>query len=94
MPQVRENRGAAPGNQDGKGGARDERGLPPIQHTGTAISMLSAQENLAFKIDNLALVHSISEQRSLVLFQDRENVLPSRELRLFQGISNRIFVAF
>ena len=77
MLQVRESRGAATGKQDGKGFAGDDRDLPPIQHAGTAISILSAQENLAFKIDNLTVVHSIAEHRSLVLLQDRVNVSPS-----------------
>jgi hypothetical protein len=49
MLHVRESRGAATGKQDGKGFAGDERDLPPIQPAGTAILILSAQENLAFK---------------------------------------------
>jgi hypothetical protein len=94
MLQVRENRGAAPGNQDGKGDARDDRSLPPIQDTGTAISILSAQENLAFKIDNLAVIHSISEHRLLVLLQDREKFFPIVRTTPFAGIPHRIPVAF
>ena len=88
MLHVRESRGAATGKQDGKGFAGDERDLPPIQPAGTAILILSAQENLAFKIDNLAVIHSISEHRLFVLFQDRENVFSSPKLRPFQGILN------
>jgi hypothetical protein len=63
MLQVRENRGAATGNQGGKGFAGDERDLPSIQRAGTAISMFLEQENLDFEIETLAVTHSIWQHR-------------------------------
>jgi hypothetical protein len=63
MLQVRENRGAATGNQGGKGFAGDERDLPSIQRARTVISIFSAQKNLGSKIENLAVTHSILQHR-------------------------------